>query len=204
MQNCNEDIIFYVPVNSKLQHSPAGISHLNFPHPPFKHMLKCPILGSYKVIKRPFSLSIVKKKCAYWARFFRALSLQRQCLTNEHDFSLTSTCVSISAISATILIRVPLNFTQIHIRPSHTRLSSPPQFWATLSNLRPLRHTQVCQMPQVCPVKVLMFLLDRYITHQELYTVLDQNQNSTGGRRACVSEDIWEQFALIVLVPLEQ
>ena len=60
MQNCNEDMIFYVPVNSKLQHSPTGISHLNFPHPPFKHMLKCPILHSYKVIKQPFSLSIVK------------------------------------------------------------------------------------------------------------------------------------------------
>ena len=188
MQNCNEDIIFYVPVNSKLQHSPTGISHLNFPHPPFKHMLKCPILGSYKVIKRPFSLSIVKKKCAYWARFFRALSLQRQCLTNEHDFSLTSTCVSISAISATILIRVPLNFTQIHIRPSHTGLSSPPQFWATLSNSRPLRHTIVSNAPGLPSEGVDVPTWSIHYSPGTLHSAgTIEDQSSTGGRRACVS-----------------
>ena len=139
MQNCNEDMIFYVPVNSKLQHSPTGISHLNFPHPPFKHMLKCPIFDSYKVIKQPFSLSIVKKKYAYRMITVFSSPFTPATMFNWHDFSLNSSCVSISAISAMILIRVPLNFTQIHTHPSHTGLKSPPQFWATLSNSHPLR-----------------------------------------------------------------
>ena len=167
MQNCNEDIIFYVPVNSKLQHSPMGISHLNFPHPPFKHMLKCPISGSYKVIKRPFSLSIVKKKYAYWARFFRALSLQWTW------FLLTfNLCLDLRNLCHDFDPR-PTEFYSNSHPPFPYRAEFPTAILGNVIKFTPPSlDTQLCQMPQFCPVKVLMFLLDRYITHQELYTVL--------------------------------
>ena len=52
MPNCNEDMIFYVPVNSKVQHTPRtiyiGIFRRGNPHP---------IKGD----QRPFSSSILKK-----------------------------------------------------------------------------------------------------------------------------------------------
>jgi len=60
-------------------------------------------------------------------------------------------------------------------------------------------------MPQVCSVKVLMFLLDRYITHQTLYAVLDPEKVKMGKRG--VSERFvryGKVVVLIVVVPFEQ
>ena len=59
-------------------------------------------------------------------------------------------------------------------------------------------------MLQVCPVKVLMFLLDRYITHQTLYAVLDPEKVKMG--EGGVGEHFvryGKAVVLIVVVPFE-
>lgn len=118
-------------------------------------------------------------------------------------------CVLISAVSATILIRVPKwwNFAQIHTHPSHTVLNFPPRFWATLSNSCSLRHISVSNDPGLPGegVGVSIWSIDTLLTRNFTPVLGPEKVKMEVGRvGASVSWDIRKEFALIVLVLFEQ